>query len=295
MMPVHVVVNLDKPGGITSHDAVAKVKRSLRVKRAGHAGTLDPIATGVLLVCVGEATKVSRFLMDLGKEYLATLKFGERTDTLDSQGRVIERVEGMVVEREDVERVLRGFRGTVTQKPPMYSAVKVSGTALHKLARKGLDVQRPSRTVTIHDIRVEDMDFPFLTLRVSCSRGTYIRTLVDDIGRALGTVAHMTALRRTRVGSFRAEEAAGPGELPEKAEAMYSVDAALSHLQAVALGEKDYAAARHGRPVRAGEYGRYEDGQFLRLKGPGGALFAVGRAQEGLLRVERMLHLEGQG
>ena len=201
---MHAVVNLDKPAGLTSRTAMVLAQRALGAKRAGHAGTLDPLATGVLLVCLDEATKISGYLLDLEKEYTATLKLGERTDTLDAEGTVVERVEDFSVTESQVEKVLEKFRGGIEQVPPMYSALKRSGTPLYKLARKGITVERPPRKVRISELELTGFAPPLLELRITCSKGTYIRTLADDIGADLGMGAHVTALRRLRIGHFRA-------------------------------------------------------------------------------------------
>lgn len=285
------MINLDKPRGITSHEAVTRVKRLFGIKKAGHAGTLDPLATGVLLVCTGEATKISRFLMDLGKEYVATMKFGERTDTLDADGKVVETDEGFSFGPREVEEALSRFRGVIRQRPPMYSALKVGGKPLYKLARKGEEVERAEREVNIHSIEAEKFSPPFLRFRVSCSRGTYIRVLVDDIGRALGTVAHMTELRRTRIGGFGVEDSAGLEELPGRESAAVSVDSALSHLREAVLFEGDYPHALNGRPFGALAYDVVGQAEGLRLKDPGGRLFAIGVVSGEMIKIDRILHL----
>jgi len=288
---VHAVVNLDKPRGITSQEAVTRAKRVLGAGKAGHAGSLDPIATGVLLVCLGEATKISRFLMDLPKEYLAVMKFGERTDTLDADGAVVERDENFSFGKREVERALGRFRGKIRQRPPMYSALKVSGSPLYKLARKGVEVERPEREVEVYSLELESLSLPFMTFRAACSRGTYIRTLVDDIGRALGTVAHMTELRRLGVGRFRADDAATFDELPGKESAFHTVDGALSHLGEVVLSGRDCSSALHGRAVKKKDYGPLEEGICLRLKSPEGELFAMGVVGGDQIKVGRVLHI----
>jgi tRNA pseudouridine55 synthase len=289
---VHLVINVDKPKGITSQEAVTKVKRLFRARKAGHAGTLDPIATGVLLVCLNEATKITRFLSDLDKEYVATLKLGERTDTLDAEGKVIEKVEDFSVSEEQIRNVLEGFKGIISQKPPMYSALKVQGKPLYKLARKGHVLERPERTVRIEELSVLRYEPPFLELRVSCSKGTYIRSLGDDIGRALGVGAHITELRRTRTGSFRAEDSARLEELPDKGESRHSVDSSLGHLEEVVLSGGDLTRALHGNPVPCHEPGRFSPDEYVRLKDREGRLFAIGRASGDRIRVERLLYID---
>ncbi|MBM4141723.1 MAG: tRNA pseudouridine(55) synthase TruB, partial [Nitrospira sp.] len=199
--PMNVVINLNKPKEISSQQAVIKVKKIFAARKAGHAGTLDPIATGVLIVCLNEATKITRFLSDLNKEYIVRLKLGERTDTLDVTGRIIEKKDCLSLNVADISPVLSNFTGQIKQIPPMYSAVKIGGQQLYKLARKGMNVERPERMITIYGIDLINFEQPYLDLNISCSKGTYIRTLCDDIGNDLGVGAHMVSLERTRVGS----------------------------------------------------------------------------------------------
>lgn len=286
------VVNLDKPKGMTSHEAVTAVKKIFEVKKAGHAGTLDPIATGVLLVCLGEATKLSRFLMELHKEYVGTLKFGESTDTYDAEGKVVERVETQPFAFSQVEAVIERFKGRIRQRPPMYSAIKVSGKPLYKLARKGIEMERPERDVLIKELQIESYHFPFLTLRIVCSKGTYIRSLVDDIGRAMGTVAHMTDLRRTGIGKFKDSNSALPENLTKKQGVIIPADEAVAHLEEVVLLKEDYKLAQNGGAVELSSYGTFGSGQYLRLKGPDRRLFAVGVVSGDRIKIERILHLK---
>jgi tRNA pseudouridine55 synthase len=289
---MNAVVNLDKPKGITSREAVTRVKRIFKTRKAGHAGTLDPIATGVLLVCLGEGTKITRFLADMEKEYVVTMKLGERTDTLDAEGVVTEREEGVSVSEEEIRKALGRFTGTIMQTPPMYSALKVSGMPLYKLARKGVVVERKEREVVIRKLSLEGVDLPFVTVRVTCSKGTYVRSLCDDLGQALGSWAHMTGLRRVRVGHFVDDEAAGIEELPGRRGAMHPLDSALRHLREVVLDLRDSRRASYGGALKAGIYGRFRDGEHLRLKDHEGSLFAVGRLSGEEIKIERMLHLD---
>jgi tRNA pseudouridine55 synthase len=289
---MHAVVNLDKPRGLTSREAMELARRALKTRKAGHAGTLDPIATGVLLVLLGEATKISDYLMDLDKEYGATIKLGERTDTMDAEGEVVERVEGFSVTAHEVEGVLDRFRGEIEQVPPMYSAVKVSGTSLYKLARKGVEVERKPRKVLVSELELLGLEGPFLRIRIVCSKGTYIRTLADDIGRALGVGGQITSLRRLRVGHFRASEAVAPEDLCPGHPAVHSVDSALSHLREMTLGPKEYSLAQNGTPFISNSHLGLRQDEFLRLKDPWGEVFAVGVQRGGKVRVRRLLHLK---
>jgi tRNA pseudouridine55 synthase len=195
------VLLLDKPVGLSSNDALIKAKRILNAKKAGHTGTLDPFATGLLPLCFGEATKFSQDLLESDKTYLTTVHLGQRTDTGDTEGLVIETRE-VNVTPEQIEAVLAKFRGPIDQVPPMYSALKRDGKPLYEYAREGITLEREARRVTIHKLEFISYEAPFLKLSVSCSKGTYIRVLGEDIGAALGCGAHLNALRRTQVGDL---------------------------------------------------------------------------------------------
>jgi tRNA pseudouridine55 synthase len=290
---VNIVINLNKPKGISSQQAVTRVKRITGVRKAGHAGTLDPMATGVLLVCTGEATKITRFLSDLDKEYLTVIKLGESTDTYDSEGTVVQRTEGFSLKREDIERVLAGFMGTIEQTPPMFSALKMGGRPLYSLARKGITVERAEREVTIHGMEIIGFGLPFVELKISCSKGTYIRSLCNDIGEALGVGAHVAGLQRTRIGGFLIKDSVTLDELeesPAAGNACVSIDAALGHLGEISLNEGDFNRAKNGLSVRYHASG-FEQESFVRLKDPSGHLFALGRVLESMVKIERILHL----
>ncbi len=202
------VVVIDKPSGPTSRDVVEEVRLALGVRKAGHTGTLDPLATGVLPVCLGEATKLVQFLALDNKEYLATLLLGVRTDTLDTEGIVLTQEEPCVT-REQVEAAVNGLKGKRLQIPPRYSAVKVRGRALYEWTRRGIDVEASAREVEIYDIRIEEIRLPEVIFAVSCSKGVYIRSLCAEVGETLGCGGCLSALRRTRSGNFREEEAVG--------------------------------------------------------------------------------------
>lgn len=285
------VVNLMKPPGITSRKAVTKVQRLLGAKKAGHSGTLDPLATGVLLVCLGEATKIARFFTDMEKEYVAQAKLGERTDTFDAEGMVIERREVTAVDSEKLRETVSAFLGSIVQMPPMFSAVKVQGKPLYKLARKGIEVARPPRTVTVYRIEVTDVDIPYFRFIVSCSKGTYIRTLCDDIGLRLGTGAHLVSLERTRVGPFDVGHSCTLEDISNGRGAILEVDAALGHLPEISPSEEDVRRARNGMPIDLRRYHLPGTGSYVRLKDPFGNLFALGEVTADCIRVERILHL----
>ena len=291
---MNVVINLNKPKGISSQQAVTRVKRITGVRKAGHAGTLDPMATGILLVCTGEATKITRFLSDLDKEYLTVMKLGEKTDTYDSEGTVVQRSEGFSLGKEDIEKVLAGFRGTIEQTPPMFSALKVGGRPLYALARRGITVERAGREITIHGIEITGFSLPFVGMKITCSKGTYIRSLCNDIGEALGIGAHITDLQRTRIGEFRIEDSVTIDDLEKSPvaarNAFVSVDEALGHLREISLDEGDFNRARNGLSVKLYASGLPQE-SFVRLKDPSGHLFALGRVLENTVKIERILHL----
>ncbi|WP_074669486.1 tRNA pseudouridine(55) synthase TruB [Geoalkalibacter ferrihydriticus] len=208
---------VNKPRGMTSHDVVARVRRILRTRRVGHTGTLDPMATGVLPVAVGRATRLVEFLMAGSKTYQASLKLGEITDTQDADGQVVERREVPALTQDEVVSACRGFLGEITQIPPMYSAVKKDGVPLYRLARQGIEVERAARSVYIERIVLHSLNLPFVDLEIDCSKGTYIRTLAHDLGEVLGSGAHLTGLCRTRSGSFLLDECISLEDLSEDA------------------------------------------------------------------------------
>lgn len=228
------VLNIDKPRGITSHDVVQRVRRILRIKKVGHTGTLDPEATGVLPVLVGKATKISRFLINSDKEYVATMMLGIKTDTGDSKGTVISEASGPFPSEKEIRSVFEGFTGRIPQVPPMYSAIKVNGMPLYSLARKGIEVERKAREITVYSLDVRNIESTLITFRVHCSKGTYIRTLVSDIGDALGVGGHLVSLRRIVAGKFRIEDSVSLKELEEgykngnMVKGFYTVENALS-------------------------------------------------------------------
>ena len=214
-MSVDGFLLVDKAGGWTSHDVIAKLRGALRIKKMGHAGTLDPMATGLLVVGVGRATRLLRFVQAAPKVYEATALFGVATDSLDADGAVLER-SPLPVDADELETVMRRFVGTIHQVPPMVSARRVGGKRLYELAREGTEVERQARPVVIHSLELLDLapsDYPEVTFRVTCGTGTYVRTLADDLAGAIGGRAHLTALRRIANGSLNVEAAAGVDEI----------------------------------------------------------------------------------
>jgi len=231
---------IDKPAGVTSHDIVAMVRRAIGQKKVGHTGTLDPFATGVLPVAVGEGTKTIQFLDESQKEYRAVLRLGIATDTQDLTGQVISERPWSHLVAGDLDRLVPRFMGRLDQLPPMFSALKRDGVPLYKLARKGIEVERETREVEIHSLVFDWIKLPEACFTVRCSRGTYVRTLASDIGEALGCGAHLLELRRTRSGLFREEEALSIETLAASKEQpglLFPLDRALSHLKALSLTE----------------------------------------------------------
>lgn len=204
-----MILNFNKPKGITSFKAVSGVRKILGEKKAGHAGTLDPMATGVLIILTGKDTKSAGGFSNLDKEYEAVLKLGERTDTFDAEGKITAQKSVPELTEEKIKEIISRFEGKIIQKVPIYSAVKVKGKRLYKLARKGETPERPEREVRVNKIELLEFKNPFLKIKVNCSKGTYVRTLADDIGAALGTFAHLAELTRTAIGQFRIEDSCG--------------------------------------------------------------------------------------
>jgi tRNA pseudouridine55 synthase len=200
------ILVVDKEKNMTSHDVVALVRRNFKIKKVGHAGTLDPNATGVLVLLLGRATKLSARFLSQEKEYIGIMKLGERTDTGDRDGKVLETKEARVSE-EKVKKTLSEFIGQIEQVPPMVSAKKINGKRLYKAARKGLEVEREPKKIVIRELELTGMELPFVTFRVVCSKGTYVRQLAEDAGKKLGCGAHLVELRRTRSGQFSLEQA----------------------------------------------------------------------------------------
>ncbi len=281
------VVNLYKPPGITSHQAVRVVQRILGASRAGHTGTLDPFAEGLLLVCLNEATRIAEYLSWLDKEYIASIELGRTTDTYDFTGETTEEADPSRISEEDVLRALERFRGEITQVPPMYSSIKLRGVPLYKLARRGIIVPREERTVVIHRLELLRYSKPEVLIRLRCSKGTYIRSLAHEIGRVLGVGAVLKALKRTAIGGFNEEGAASFEDLRRGDFRLYSMDEALSHVEELTLSGRQFRLARHGTAFFADSL--MPDGCILRLKSPSGLFFAVGRVKDGrLVRVEKV-------
>jgi tRNA pseudouridine55 synthase len=296
---------INKPPGLTSHDVVARVRRLLKERRVGHTGTLDPFATGVLVVLVGRATRLAQFLSGAVKEYEAVVCFGYATDTGDVTGARIAASDAQnegnesvhVWSEREIEAALAGLRGEIEQVPPMYSAKKVQGQKLYELARRGVEIERASVRVTIYELEVRERDGGALLLhnengtidlsiRVVCSAGTYIRTLAETIGERLGTRAHVASLKRTRAGDFRIESAISLDDLKIKAEAgedevkvsLLPFDAALSGLPFVHLTADEARKSLHGMALRikSGTAAGWRTNEPVRMRDMEGHLIAIG-------------------
>jgi tRNA pseudouridine55 synthase len=283
---------LDKPLGLSSNDALVRAKRLFNAKKAGHTGTLDPLATGLLPLCFGEATKFSQDLLEADKTYESTLKLGERTATGDAEGEV---VASRPVECEEraVADVLARFRGDILQVPPMYSALKRDGKPLYEYARAGETLEREPRPVTIHALEVIGCALPFVTIRVTCSKGTYVRTLGEDIGEALGCGAHLTMLRRTGVGALTLEHAVTLEQLdavePDARDALLApVDALLGSFEAITLDEDQARRFLHGQRLRISDRGAAEPVR-VRIYSPDARLLGTAQLDDGVLAPERLI------
>lgn len=294
---VHGILLLDKPQGISSNQALQRVKRIYNANKAGHTGSLDPLATGMLPVCFGEATKISGYLLDANKRYSATCQLGVRTDSADADGKVIERkpVEGL--NRSDIEAALKQFTGDIQQVPPMYSALKRDGVPLYKLARQGVEVEREARNVTIYSLKLDSYEGDRLELTVSCSKGTYIRTLVDDIGEFLGCGAHVTSLRRLQVDPFEESELHTIEQLNTLQDQGFTaldsillpVKAGLANWPSVSISVEIESYLRQGQSVFLP---KLREQGLVRLDGQTGDLVGIGIVdEEGRLAPKRLMNL----
>lgn len=274
---------LDKPVGISSNAALQQARRWLGATKAGHAGTLDPLASGLLILLFGEATKLAGLLVEGDKEYLATLKLGEKTNTGDAEGEVLERTP-FRGSQADIARALERFKGEIEQVPPMHSALKRKGVPLYALARRGETVERQARRVRITQLEAIRFDPPYLEVRVRCSKGTYVRTLAEDIGEALASCAHLAALRRTGSGRWRVENAASLEALASQPRRhVLPLAALLAELPRAELDAAEEARFRNGQSLgRSGEAG------LCAVYGERGDVVGLGEGRDGKLRPVRL-------
>ena len=295
--PVHGILLLDKPPGLTSNQALQRVKRLFDAQKAGHTGSLDPMATGLLPICLGEATKISGFLLDADKTYRFTCRLGERTDSGDADGEIVERrpVEG--VDADAVEAALAPLRGEILQVPPMHSAIKRHGQPLYRLARRGESVEREARPTVIHRLEATAFDGRDLTLEVDCAKGTYVRALAEEIGAALGCGAHVAALRRLAAGPFGEDDMVTLEQLEAAAEAgrerldalLLPIDAALADWPEVAVNADMAHFLRQGQAVQVP---RAPTAGLLRLYQRDGTFIGLGRIQgDGRVAPKRLMNL----
>lgn len=281
---VQGILLLDKPVGITSNAALQQVKRLFNARKAGHTGSLDPLADGLLPVCLGAATKVSAYLLDADKHYRVRIKLGVTTTTADAEGEVLETRPATDISEQNITAVLERFRGEIQQLPPMYSALKHKGERLYKLARQGIEVEREPRPITIHALSLVKCELPEFELDVHCSKGTYVRTLAEDIGEALGCGAHVVALRRTGVGPFSAEGWVELAALEEMAKEgpqaldglLLPIDSAVAAWPEVQLSNDAAYYLRQGQPVLVPQ--APTEG-WVRLYADGGMFIGVGEIQ----------------
>jgi tRNA pseudouridine55 synthase len=287
------VLNVNKPSGMTSHDVVQAVRRLIKEKRIGHTGTLDPLATGVLVLCVGKATRIAQYLEAGDKEYRAVMRLGVITDTLDAAGSILEKRSYVPPDHSQVLDALDGFVGAIMQQPPAYSALKVKGVPSYKLARQGKAEPLKPRPVIIYGIELSAYTDPFVSLTVKCSKGTYIRTLCADVGEVLGPGAHLTSLVRTRSGRFDIEhtvtldqiaDAVASGAIDRK---MISMDEALADFPSLEIAEHDSAKILHGNKVlEPVSLDSREKVGLIRVHDRAGRLLALARASGGELQPE---------
>ena len=294
--PLDGIVLLDKPLGLSSNAALQRTKRIFNARKAGHTGSLDPLATGVLPICFGEATKVSSFLLDSDKRYITTAKLGQTRTTGDMEGEVVQTRDIPELTKETIEAVLENFRGPIEQIPPMHSALKHEGTPLYKLARKGVTIERKVRHVTIHELKLLEFTADTLTLEVHCSKGTYIRTLMEDIGEVIGCGAHLSELRRTEVSPFgqhpiyTLEALEALAEASELATILLPIDAAIPHWPMMDLTAEETQRLCNGIKV---DHANVPDSDGIRLYDPQGKFLGIGQRHEsGQLAAKRLMRTD---
>jgi tRNA pseudouridine55 synthase len=287
-MSLSGVLVVDKPTGVTSHDVVQQLRRVLGIRRIGHTGTLDPAASGVLVACLGKGTKVARFLTGHDKEYRAVVRLGATTDTYDAEGEIKESEERCRVSPESIKDAVNSFKGEIWQFPPMHSAIKHKGKRLYQYAREKKEVARTKRRVEIKEISITEVRLPCVELKVSCSKGTYVRSLAHDLGQKLGCGAYLFSLRRTRVGPFSLRDALSTESIWEVkkegriGEVLISIEQALAHLPSVAVREDSVARIHNGAGLVSSWVstvdGSFEAGQTVCIKDEQGRIIAVGKA-----------------
>lgn len=270
--PLNGIILLDKAKGLSSNRVLQNIRFLYQAEKAGHTGALDPLATGLLPICFGEATKFSQYLLNADKTYQVTAKLGERTDTSDAEGEIVQTRAIEVTAEQITEQALK-FKGRSDQQPSIYSALKYEGKPLYYYARKGIDVPRPVRQIEVYSLTVDQIDLPYVTMTIACSKGTYIRTIVDDLGENLGCGAHVTELRRTHISGFNSEHMLTQTELEQlsaeqRDNALLAVDAGITHIPVLSLDEQQTDKLRKGQRFampkqQAGLYRAYIQDTFL--------------------------------
>jgi len=301
---MNAVLIFNKPKSITSQNAVTEVRRILKIKKAGHSGTLDPMATGVLLVCLNEATKITSMLMDLEKEYVFKARFGVVTDSYDAEGKITRVVEKFDLNRRDIEKIIEKYIGEITQIPPMYSAVKVNGSPLHKFARKGVEVERKPKRIFIKSITVETFQPPFVTFRVICGKGTYVRSLCYDIGIDVGVGAHIVELVRTRIGEFKIENSINLEQLrlfcssehsrnsSHFLKSILTIDEALYFLPSLTIQDASASKFLNGNFIKI--TGDILPAGYVKIKDKIGRILGIGLSNGIIIKPERIIREANQ-
>jgi tRNA pseudouridine55 synthase len=282
------VLVVDKPRGMTSHDVVDYLRRTLGIKRIGHAGTLDPAADGVLLTCINKATKLVQFLTQYDKEYDAEIKLGVTTDTYDGEGKVVQIKDVREMGESKIREAISTFQGKIQQTVPLYSALKFQGKRLYQYARAGVEIEPKRREVEIKSLEIMDIEFPMVRLRINCSKGTYIRSLASELGEKLGCGAHLFSLRRTRVGPFKADEALNLESISDMqaagriAEILLPLEKIISDFPAVVVKEIFAEKVQDGPTLKPSSVqsleGDFKENQTISLKDTRKRIIAVGRA-----------------
>jgi len=298
---VNGILNVDKPAEITTMDVVRRIKRASRQKRVGHGGTLDPIATGVVPICIGQATRMMEYLIEGTREYRSGVELGVATDTYDAHGQVVSKQDPSSVTLTDVEQAVDSFRGSIEQVPPMYSALKRDGKRLYDLARAGVEVEREARKIQVSRLEILDWSPPIVTLEISCGRGFYMRSLAHDLGQVLGCGAHMKTLVRLGSGPFRLADSLTLEVAEERIaddswfDDLYHPDCIVVDMRAMIVGKETEAMLRHGRPLPPGlRIPAPQPGEQCRAYGTDGGFIAIISfdASEARWRPERVFSMK---
>lgn len=295
------ILVVNKPINMTSHDVVAILRRKLGIKRIGHTGTLDPMATGVLPICIGNATRVSEYIMEQGKAYIAKMKFGKSTTTYDFTGETVESSDRVIFSKEEIEEKLECFKGDILQKPPMYSAIKIDGKKLYEMARNGKTVDIPAREVKVYEINIISLNDEELELYIKCSKGTYIRSIIHDLGISLGSFAYMTALERVQVGKFKIEDSTDifkirDMELADVKKLLKETDSCLYNLDSFYISQNFKEKLLSGQKIDISKIGyKYEERDFSLGKNSikvysGDDFLGIGSLNDKILKMERVLY-----